>query len=143
MSLKEKILSDMKEAMKTGKKKTKDTLRMLLSEIQYAQTASDKSKNLSDNDLVQITSRYKKKLEKSLENYPEGKEREAISLEISIVSRYLPKEASEEELKKVVEKILSESDNKNFGIIMKEAIKVLGPSANAKKISLIIKEKLK
>ena len=143
MSLKDKILSDMKEAMKTGDKKTKDTLRMLLSEIQYAQTATDKTLSLNDSDLIQVASRYKKKLEKSLENYPEGKEREAISLEISIVSRYLPEEASQEKIEETVENVITKTENKNFGSIMKECIKILGPSANAKKISAVIKERLK
>lgn len=144
MSLKEKILNDMKEAMKSGEKEKKSTLRMLLSEIQYAQTATDKTTELDAHALLGVVGRYKKKLEKSLANYPDGEQKDNLLSEIAIVSDYLPKEASQEEVEKAVDSVLTENpENKNFGMIMKKTLAKLGSSGNAKKVSEVIKAKLK
>lgn len=142
MSLKEKILSNMKEAMKQGEKEKKGALRMLLSELQYAQTATSKDTALDERALLNVVARYKKKLEKSLPNYPEGEQKNTIKREIAIVSEYLPKEASREEVKKMIDVVFDGTNERNFGLLMKESIKALGSSANAKVISEIIKEKL-
>lgn len=142
MSLKEKILNDMKDAMKQGEKKRKGALRMLLSEIQYAQTATSKETVLDERALLSVVARYKKKLEKSLENYPEGAQRNEITEEIKIVSEYLPKEASKEEVEQLVENLLKETEERNFGKLMKASLGKLGASANAKLVGEIIKKKL-
>ena len=142
MSLKETILGHMKEAMKAGEKEKKSALRMLLSEIQYAQTATDKSTELDDRALLTVIGRYKKKLEKSLPNYPDGDQKSALISEIAIVSEYLPKEATKAETEKAVDEVLSSTEERNFGALMKMTLGKLGSSGNAKLISETIKAKL-
>ena len=142
MNLKEKIQHDVKEAMKQGAKKRKDTLRMLLSEIQHAQTAISKETILDEKDLVAVTSRYKKKLEKSLENYPEGLQREELLQEIAIVSEYLPREPSQEDIEKIIDSLLAGTEEKNFGKLMKLVLHELDSSGSAKLVGELLKKKL-
>ena len=142
MNLKEKIQHDVKDAMKQGLQKRKDTLRMLLSEIQHAQTAVSKETVLDEKELLAVASRYKKKLEKSLENYPDGPQKKELLEEISIVSEYLPKEASQEDIEKIVAALLKNTEEKNFGKLMKLALEELGSSESAKLVGEILKKKL-
>ena len=142
MNLKEKIQHDVKDAMKQGLQKRKDTLRMLLSEIQHAQTAVSKETILGEKEFLAVASRYKKKLEKSLENYPDGLQKKELLEEISIVSEYLPKEASQEDVEKIVLALLARTEEKNFGKLMKLALEELGSSESAKLVGEILKKKL-
>lgn len=143
MKTKEKILADMKQAMKSKNKETKSALRMLLSEIQYAETAVNKDIKLEENAILKVVSSYRKKLEKSLQNYPEGEQKNKLHQEIAIISSYLPKQATKEEIEKIVETIIQTSQEKNFGTLMKLTIKELGVSAHAKTIGEVIKQKIK
>ena len=71
MSVKAKITEDMKTAMKQGDHLRKTTLRMLLSEIKYAQAAVDAHVELDEPSAIKVIMSYQKRLQKSLEDYPE------------------------------------------------------------------------
>ena len=86
MTLREKITGDMQAAMKKGATLRKTTLRMLLSELKYAQAAMDAPQELDDASAMKIILRYQKRLEKSLEDYPEGDHREKIRQELGLRS---------------------------------------------------------
>ena len=143
MSIKEKIINDMKKATKEGRSLEKTTLRMLLSEFQYTETSHSKDYVLKEEELYKIIQSYNKKLNKSLNDYPEGEQKQKIEDEINIVSSYLPKPPTRKEVEAAVEKALQESKDKNFGKLMKKTLTLLGPFADAKTVSEVIKEKLK
>ena len=115
---------------------------MLLSELQYAQTAKSKDYVLTTEEACKVVKAYHKKLNKSLKDYPEGDQKKQIEQEISLVSQYLPKAPTKEEVEAVVEKILKNAEEKNFGKLMKQALNDLGSFADAKILSEVIKEKL-
>ena len=92
----------MQEAMKGSDRKRRDTLKMLISELKYAQVAGDKKVALNDTQVLQVIASYKKKLTKALVDYPSGDKREALQAEIKIVMSYLPKMATAEEIDKLI-----------------------------------------
>ena len=143
MELKKQIMSDMKEAMKEGNSLKKTTLRMLLSEFQYAQTSHSKDYVLSEDEAFKVVKAYHKKLDKSLKDYPDGDQKKKIAQELAVVSSYLPKAPSEKEVRETVDAVLSSLEKPNFGAVMRESLEKLGSFADAKLISQIIKEKLK
>ena len=143
MSIKKKVTEDMKEAMKSGNFLKKTTLRMILSEFQYAQTAHSKDYVLTEAESYKVIQAYHKKLKKSLKDYPEGETKSKITQEISIVEAYLPKAPSKAEVERVVEELLSTIESPAFGLVMKKALEALGQYADAKLISETIKEKFK
>lgn len=143
MKLKERIQSDIKECMKSKDKEKISVLRMLLSEIQYAQTAKDSDGGeLQDAAVLKIVLTYQKRLTKSLAEYPDGEKKDQIISEIEIVSNYLPKKASPEDVGDIVDKLLSDSSERNFGVLMKSVLAKLGASADGKMVSSILKSKL-
>ncbi len=95
MSLSEKINENMKSAMQAKDKFRTGVLRMLLSEFKYAMTAEQRVTSLDDEQALKVLKAYRKRLEKSLEAYPEGERRQEITQEIAIVDEYLPAEEAE------------------------------------------------
>ena len=142
MSLKERINSEIKVAMKAGDKVRTSVLRMLLSEIKYAQAATDARSDLADEETLKVITTYNKRLRKSLGDYPEGEKQDAIKAEIAIVETFLPKKATREEVASVVDGVLARTDQRAFGPLMKEVLAALGAAADGSVVSQVLKEKL-
>ena len=132
----------MKKAMKKRDKVRQDVLRMLLSEIKYAQSAVSMNTELEDHEVTNVVASYHKKLEKSLKDYPQGEHYNTIKKELEIIEEYLPQKLPIEEVEKIISQVINRDETKNFGSIMKSTLKIIGPMADAKKISQIIKSKL-
>lgn len=142
MSLKETLNSALKDAMKAKDQTRTSVIRMVLSEVKYAQAAVNIHQELSDGDVLRIVSSYHKRLVKSLEDYPEGDRREAIRKEIAIVEEYLPKKAGEAEILAAISAAISGNNEKNFGVLMKDVMSRLGGAADGKLVSSLLKDKL-
>ena len=142
MGIREQIKADMKAAMKAGEKKKTSVLRMLLSELQYAETAVDGSQSLNDNDALKVVQSYQKRLGKSLEDFPQGDKSREISEEMGFVSVYLPQKIDEAEIAKTVDSILAGTEERNFGRLMQEALASLGETADGNLVNKVLKERL-
>lgn len=142
MSLKDKLSEDMKNAMKAKDKDRLSVIRMLLSEVKYAQAAVSMSQELPDDEVQKVVASYHKRLTKSLDDFPEGERREAVRAEIAIVEAYLPKKAGPDEVRKVVDKVLAATTDRTFGPLMKAVLAELGGAADGKVVSQILKERL-
>ena len=145
MSVINKITNDIREAMRARDSLKKDTLRMLLSELKYAQLASSYSKKeeATEQEEIKCIAGYQKKLVKSAKDYPPGEQKEKILKEIAIVESYLPKKASVEEVDQIIAAVFAETEDRTFGILMKKTLEKLGALADGKLVSERIKEKLK
>lgn len=117
-------------------------LRMMLSEIKYAQAQTNLHTNLSDGEVVKVLNSYQKKLEKSLSDFPDGAAREKVQSEIRIVAEYLPKKVGESETLQAIESVLNSTPERNFGALMKAVMSQLGPGADGKLVSQMLKAKM-
>ena len=142
MGLKDKIQEDIKTAMKAKNASRLSVLRMVLSEIKYAQAQVNLQTELPDDEVLKIVASYQKKLTKSLDDYPEGDKKEAIQAEIRIVEEYLPRKASEAETMATIDKVLSSTADRNFGSVMKLVMAELGGSGDGRLVSQLLKPKL-
>lgn len=142
MGLKDQIQADIKDCIKAGDKAKLTVLRMLLSELQYAQTAVDASVKLDDDQALKVAASYQKKLQKALGDFPEGDKKQQILFEISIVEAYLPKRADDSAVAAVVDRVLSATADRNFGTLMKQVMAELGSLADGKTVSKVLKERL-
>jgi uncharacterized protein YqeY len=142
VGLKEQVQADIKECMKSANKSKLNVLRMLLSELQYAQTAVDASVKLDDAQALKVAAAYQKRLQKSLADFPEGEKKEQILFEIGIVDHYLPKKASQDDVENAISRLLASTAERNFGALMKQVMVDLGDAADGKLVSKILKDKL-
>ena len=144
MTTKDRIMEDIKQAMKSGPSadERKSVLRMLLSEIKYAQSAVNMQIELDEATVIKVISSYSKKLAKSLKDYPDGDAKNKIIREIEIVQHYLPEQASEAEVDQILSQIMSRTQSKEFSVLMREATKELELRADGQMISSVLKKKL-
>ncbi len=123
MGLQDKLLNDMKAAMKSGDKLTVETIRMMRSQVKNVSIS--KGEELEDDDVVVVLTKEAKKRKESLEMYQQGgrddlAEKEAA--EIKIISAYLPEMLSEEDLEQIVRKAIDDASAES----MSEMGKVMG-----------------
>lgn len=90
MTIKLKLRKDLKAAITTGDAKRKSVIRMLLSELTYAETATHSSKDLDESTSLHMITNYYKRLINSLDLEPDSKKNQDTIETISIVESYLP-----------------------------------------------------
>ena len=142
MAIKDRINEDLKTAMKAKDKDRLSVLRMILSEIKYAQAAVNVHQDLPEADVLKVVATYQKRLTKSLDDYPEGEKRTQIQAEIAIVDDYLPKKVGPDEVKKAIDEVLQATSERTFGPLMKEVLARLGSGGDGKVVSQLLKDKL-
>ncbi|MBQ6992647.1 MAG: GatB/YqeY domain-containing protein [Clostridia bacterium] len=145
--LKEKLLEDLKVAMKEKQELKKNVVQMIRAAV--LQVEKDKQIELEDNQILEIIAKEAKKRKDSLADYEKsGREDlvEKIKAEIEIVSEYLPKQLSREEIAEIVKVIIEETGAttiKDMGTVMKHAKEKMGASADGKAINEVVRELLK
>lgn len=144
--LKEKLLEDMKVSMRDKKIIRKNVIQMVRAAI--LQVEKDKQIELNDEQITEIIAKESKKRKDSLADYEKSGRQDLIDQineEIEILSEYLPKPLTTEEIEKIVEEVIAStgaSTMKDMGIVMKEAKAKIGPAADGKTINEIVKQKL-
>lgn len=147
MTLEERIMVDLKEAMKKKDQAALRGIRAIKAAILLAKTES-KGVILDDAKEVKILQKLVKQRQDSYSIYKEqgrGDLAEVESEEIAVIQRYLPEQLSEEELGKIVEGIIADTgaeSMKDMGKVMGIASKKLGGKADGKTIANMVKNKL-
>lgn len=147
MSLEQKILEGYKQAMKAKDSAKSGALSFLRAEIKNEAIELKKDK-LDDEDCLSIIKRQVKKLKESIEQFEKGGRQDLVDKEkknLEVLEKYLPKQLSEEELTKVIDKILADKPGatmKEMGAIMKEVMAKSDGAADGKMASEIVKQKL-
>lgn len=144
--LKEKLLEDMKVAMRDKQTVRKNVIQMVRAAI--LQVEKDKQIQLEDEQIIQIIAKESKKRKDSLSDYEKSGRQDLISQineEIEILAEYLPKPLTREEIEKIIEEIIEQTQAttmKDMGKVMKVAKEKMGATADGKTINEIVKEKL-
>ncbi|MBI4335722.1 MAG: GatB/YqeY domain-containing protein [Candidatus Omnitrophica bacterium] len=143
--LEDQILNDYKEAMKGRDAVGVSTLSFLRAAMKNA--AIDKKKDkLDDGDVISIIKKQIKQRQDSIEQFKKGNRQDLADKEIKeaqILKKYLPRELSAEEIKKIIDDAVSAtgaSGIKDMGKVMKEVMARTGGSADGKLLSDLVKE---
>ena len=144
--LKEKLLEDLKDAMKTKNVNKKNAVQMVRTAI--LQIEKDKGIEVSDEQILGIVAKEVKTRKDAITEYEQANREDLIEKaneEIKALEEYLPKQLTDEELvaevKKVIEK-LNATSMKDMGPVMKEAKTVIGAQADGKRINEVVKSLL-
>jgi uncharacterized protein YqeY len=148
MSLKQQIDNDIKKAMLAKNKEELEALRSIKSLILLAETekgtAADISSDIENKLLMKAAKQRKESADIfQQQNRQDLAERELFQLET--ISRYLPKQLSEEDVKSSHEAIIQEVGAKgpqDMGKVMGIATKKLAGQADGKIISELVKKLL-
>ena len=152
MSLREKINEQFNVALKAKNKILVSTLRLVLAAIKEKEIANRAEQNkveIKDADIVKVLTKMKKQRRDSADFYKKGGRKELMDAEneeIKIIDSFLPKQLSEDETKKICEKLiesLGASSMKDMGKIMGELKKKYADTIDFSKVNIIVKGILK
>lgn len=144
--LKEKLLDDLKNSMKEKNVIRKNVIQMVRAAI--LQVEKDKAIEVTDEQIIEIMAKEVKKRKDSLEDYKKGGREDLVNQieeEISIISEYLPKQLSKEEVTEIVKKVIEEvgaTSIKDMGKVMKAAKEKIGAASDGRTINEVVKENL-
>lgn len=141
---KEKLLEDLKAAMKDKDVVKKNTVQMVRAAI--LQVEKDKQIELNDDQILEVIAKEFKKRNDSLADYEKSGREDLINQikeEMTVLEGYLPKKLSEEEVTEKVKEIIAEvgaTSMKDMGTVMKAAKEKLGVTADGKMINEAVKK---
>lgn len=145
--LEEKILNDYREAMKSQDKLKSSALSFLRAEMINVAVAK-KKKNLDDNEVTSVIRKQVKSHRDSIEQFKKGGRLDLVAKEnkeLEILKSYLPEEMSADEIKKIIEEVVSATGAtgmKDMGRAMKEIMAKLGQAADSRLVSDLVKQRL-
>lgn len=136
--LKEKLMEDYKEAVKSGNVTTKQAVQMIRAAVK--QTEIDKQVELDDNGIMEIISKQVKQKQDALEQFEKAGREDLVNQtreEISICKKYLPEmiDISEIAIKAVEFKVAKDYGSKDMGKLIKDLKEFYGVRANGKDIA--------
>lgn len=145
LQLKNQLLLDLKNTMKNKDIVAKNTIQSLRAAI--LQYEIDNKQELTDDKIIDIISKEKKKRLDALEQFNKSDRQDLIQQtqkELNVISKYLPQPATQEEIEQTVINTIKElnATQKDFGKVMKEVAAKLKNRTDGKTISGIVKQKL-
>ena len=148
MSKIDEVRADMVKAMKAKDKDTKETLSMLLAALKNK--AIDKRADLTPEEETQVILKEIKQLKETLEMTPADRTDliEEAQKRLSVLEEYAPKMMDADEIKAVIQTVLSElgietPTAKEKGKIMKELMPRVKGKADGKEVNQILASMMK
>ena len=149
MSLREKIQTDYKNALKSKDKNKISTYRLILAgvkDLDINNRSGPEKKETDDEDIKKLLKKMIKQRSESIEVYKKNNRSDLLEIEqgeVSILTEYLPKQLSDEETKKICEGIVSSlgaSSIKDMGRVMGELKKKYADTVDFAKAGMVLKE---
>jgi uncharacterized protein YqeY len=139
------IQKRMQDSMKARDSVSVDALRFILSQINYEKI--EKGNDLTDEDVLKVIAREVKKRKESIEMFKTNSRNDLVQQEekqLAVISSYLPKEMSEEEIKKTIQEIMSGIEDKsNIGKVMGAVMGKMKGKADGGVVAKVVKELLR
>ena len=151
MSLRDKIDTDYKNALKSKDKIQISTYRLILSgikDLDISNRSGPNKKDTDDGDIKKLLKKMIKQRSESIDIYKKNNRKDLLGVEekeSEILIGYLPKQLSEEETKKICTQTVSKlgaSSIKDMGKVMSELKKQYEDSLDFAKAGSLLKELL-
>ena len=146
MGLEERLVEEMKQAMKSNDKAKLSTIRMIRSAVKNKEI--ELRKPLDDDSIFIVIQGMVKKSEDSIEQFKAGGRMDLVekeTKEIEIMKSFLPQPLSREEVLKVIDQTIEEtkaSSLKDLGKVMKTVMPKLGGKVDGTLVNQLVKERL-
>lgn len=148
MSLEQKIMADMKDAMRAKDDVALRSLRAIKAAIIVAKTAEGAGGEIKEDEETKLLQKLVKQRKDSLEIFQQQNRADLAKKEeeeIAVIEKFLPKQMTSDELKAALEGIISQvgaTSAADMGKVMGAATKQLSGQADGKAISAAVKELL-
>ena len=144
--MKEKIMIDLKNAMKNQNKDLLNVVRMVKGAIQLEEI--NKKRDLTDDEVVAVIAKQIKTRKETISDLEKSGRTDLIKQtekEISILEKYMPAMMSEEEINKVIDEVFNEvnpTSQADTGKIMGKISPLLKGKADMSLVNKLVKERL-
>jgi uncharacterized protein YqeY len=149
VSLKQQLEDDLKQAMLAGDKTLVTTLRGLKSAILNVEVAKGvREAGLPDNEVIDVLTKQAKQRQESADLFTQGGNAEKAAAELAekvVIEKYLPAQASEEEITTAVDKVIADTGAQGMqamGQVIGAVKQQFGASADGSVVARIVKERL-
>jgi hypothetical protein len=146
MSLSQKIIEDLKKAMKAKDEVRLSCLRMLKSNLKNKQV--EKGRELTDEEIQSVISSMIRKGQEAVKEFRQG-DREDLAVkeeeEVEIFYRYLPEQLRPDEIESILQETISElsaDSPRDLGKVMKSAMVRMAGKAQGKEVNEIARRLL-
>lgn len=147
MEIREKLMADMKEAMKAKDSVKLDAIRFLQSAIKYKEVEV-RPNAITHDDVIGVIKKLVKQRKESIEQFKQASRQDLVdkeTLELKVLENYLPSQLSAEKVTEIVNQVITKlgaKTIKEMGSVMKEVMVQTAGAADNKMVSEIIKQKL-
>jgi len=144
----DQLQTDMTRSMKQGDRFRVDTLRFLIAGARnqaIAKYGSAWETSVTDADVLDVIKKQVKTHKESVDAFEKAGRKELAEKEkkeLDVLSVFLPKELSDEDLKAMLVDVVHSGDASNFGLLMKSAMAKVGGQADGGRVSGILKQLL-
>ena len=148
MGLKERLKSDLTEAIRARDEVRAGTIRMALTSITNEEVAGKEARVLTDAEIITVLSREAKKRREAAEAYDSAGSKERGDRERAeglVIAEYLPSQLSERELQEMIKAAIVEtgaSGPSGMGQVMKVLSPKIAGRADGSKVSAAVKAAL-
>ncbi|MGB5307052.1 MAG: GatB/YqeY domain-containing protein [Gammaproteobacteria bacterium] len=146
MSLKERILQDVKDAMRAKDKPRLGAIRLITAAIKQREV--DERIELDDTQVINVLDKMAKQRRESISQFEQAGRDDLIAqevFELELIQTYLPEQLSEQELQALIEKALQQTGAttiKDMGKVMGQLKPGLQGRADMSAVSAMIKARL-
>lgn len=148
MNLKERLVEDMKAAMKAGEpgKLRLSVIRMVRSAVKNAEI--DKMRELNDDEVAEVIARELKLRRDAIPDYERGGRQDLVQQahdEIAILSGYLPQQLSAEEIRSIAQEVIQSAGAagpRDMGKVMQAVMPRVRGRADGKLVNQVVRELL-
>ena len=146
MGLEERLIEEMKQAMRSGDKLRLSTIRMIRAALKNKEI--EVRKKLDEEEIFRVIQGMLRRGEESVEQFRAGGRIDLVekeTKEIEILKSFLPHSLSQEEILTVIDQSIQEiqaSSLKDLGKVMKSVMSKLGGKADGKLVNQWVKERL-
>lgn len=143
----DELKTDVLTSMKKGDRVRVDTLRFLLSGVRNAAIAKYAVAGeaaMTDADIMGVIKKQVATHKESIDAFTKAGRRELVAkeqAELTILETFLPKEMTDSELITLLQLVLA-SGEKNFGLLMKQAMGIVGGKADGGRVASLLKQLL-
>ncbi|WIV10690.1 GatB/YqeY domain-containing protein [Proteiniborus sp. MB09-C3] len=147
MSLKDRLMEDLKVSMKSGDKIRKNVVTMVRAAVKQREV--DERIELNDEAIIDVISKQVKQKRDAIEDFKKGQRQDLVELtenEIDILLDYLPQQLTESELDEIVRAAIQEvgaNSVRDMGKIMSNVMPKIKGRADGSMVNNIVKQYLK
>lgn len=142
MGLKDRLMEDLKTAMRQGDESRKSTIRLVRGAIKNAEI--ERGRDLEEGELLAVIAKEAKQRRDSIREFEKGGRPDLVAseeAELRILQEYLPRQMSRQEIEAEAQRVVDElgvSEPRQIGEVMRRLMPQLRGRADGKLVNEVV-----